>query len=189
MATSRGRREGADFERHAGDEVGGGGSEELLLQARRTEARGHRAAQREGVGEVVARGDLAGDRGAEVRIVLGAHRDRCEEFLREPWLRRPRRRRTPRGSSSSSLLGWNPGSPATPARRRRPPDRGHRTRARRPRCHNSSLARFDAERHVHGLGQAAHVEAAHDAGVEHELVVFHARRRRSWSARRRHRTC
>jgi hypothetical protein len=64
-----------DVIREARDEVRRCRREILLLQRRRAEAGLGRAAQREDVGEVVARRDFAGNVAAEIRIVLGAQRD------------------------------------------------------------------------------------------------------------------
>ena len=72
-------RDGRDVDRHAGQEIGRGGGEELLVQRRRTEAVRHRSAQREALGQFVAQRELAVQRIAEIAVMfVAARRGRSE---------------------------------------------------------------------------------------------------------------
>src|SRR3546814_20600122 len=70
-----GNLERSDLDQRARDVVGRGGGEELLREARRAEAGRGRSAQRHARHDLEARGDLAVQRVAEIRIMLVAARE------------------------------------------------------------------------------------------------------------------
>src|SRR3546814_2017931 len=79
-----GNLERSDLDQRARDVVGRGGGEELLREARRAEAGRGRSAQRHARHDLEARGDLAVQRVAEIRIMLVAARElRSEEHTSE----------------------------------------------------------------------------------------------------------